>query len=1206
MACSLWPSIKANRLELTPLGDDELWAAIVEPANQVGVTVDEALAVKLIADAAGQKGVLPLVQETLVLLWDKVAERQLGLKAYQAMAQDGRSGLQVAIDRRASIVYDNLPAAAQAIARRIFLRLVQFGEGRADTRRQQTATELQASGDDSVLLDQTLAILTASRLLTTSGEVDGVRRVDIAHEALIAGWPRLQEWLGQRRTAEQTRRRLEAKAVEWVAADKRGGLLDEYELQEAERWLESEDAGELGHSQELADLVQTSREALAQAAVAQEAQRQRELEQAQQLAAEQRLRAEEGERAARGLRTRFRFAVAAATVALILLGVAGVAVRQAAVAQDRAEAEAFEAERQRSASVAAQATAVASADEAERSRQLALRGQFEADYQRQLAEERQLEAEARSLAAQSERLQEQDPALALLLAGEAAQQPLRAGKAPPVEVVSTLHRLLATPHAQLLRDIKAQDAHVWSIALWPDGTKFVTAGCDQRLSSGACQSGQARVWRSDGALLAEFASRPTDLSLAVVSPDGERILTADDQGSVQLWAAGDLREIAALPGYTGTLSTAAFSPDSQRILTVGEREPARLWDAQGQLVAALDAATERTYSAVFSLDGQRIASSHCTSLGDNQTCAAGYARLWDADGRPLSQFAQGAGVRWVSFGPGGVMVSAECAELANSRCIQDRVRVWDPAGRLLGALEGRRFLHPLRHVEFDASGARVLAYSATEAALWTSAGELLEQFDAPANHLWTVRFSPDGQLVMITSSGPDPDRFNQYKTLIQLWSRDGEFLLDLPARHEGFVKATAMTTNHGRLLTAGLDGLVQIWDTGSVAGTLQGQRAGHGGFLLTATYSPDGSRLATVADDGVRLWDAEGNLLAHLETRAPQVYAARFSRQGDLLATLACDVLTQNIDCARGALRLWDADGAPVREVSGYRFAGGYDFAPDGSRMATAGEGSTAQVVDASGHQLAVLTGHTGAVNRVAYSPDGTRIATSSDDGTVRIWDAGGQPLMTLSGHTGPTRGVLFGAAKGAIMTYGDDGSIRLWSDDGQLLHVLDGHPGGVKFATFNRTGTLILAESNDGPARLWDLDGNLVAVLGENAAWVDVAVFDPAGERIMTVECNAVNEGDWCIRHSVNLWDTHGEFITTMDDHWVEWAVFHPSSRQIVTAGCDTFEPPTNTRCLAGGVWLWQAYPDVDALLAEAATRAGRALTPAECQQYLGQEQCP
>ena len=59
MASSLWQPIRANRLELTPLGDDELWAAIVEPAAHVGVTVDEALAVQLIADAAGRAGCCP-------------------------------------------------------------------------------------------------------------------------------------------------------------------------------------------------------------------------------------------------------------------------------------------------------------------------------------------------------------------------------------------------------------------------------------------------------------------------------------------------------------------------------------------------------------------------------------------------------------------------------------------------------------------------------------------------------------------------------------------------------------------------------------------------------------------------------------------------------------------------------------------------------------------------------------------------------------------------------------------------------------------------------------------------------------------------------------------------------------------------------------------------------------------------------------------
>jgi hypothetical protein len=208
---------RAHRLELTPLGDDELWAAIVEPAARVGVTVDEALAVQLSADAAGESGVLPLVQETLVLLWDRVERRQLGLDAYRQMADGGRSGLEVAIERRANNVYNNeLPTEATPIARRIFLRLIQFGEDRADPRRQQTAAELRASGDDPDLFDETLAVLTKNRLLTASGEAQDdkdtetlppIQQVDVAHEALIAGWPRLQDWLSERRAAELTRRR---------------------------------------------------------------------------------------------------------------------------------------------------------------------------------------------------------------------------------------------------------------------------------------------------------------------------------------------------------------------------------------------------------------------------------------------------------------------------------------------------------------------------------------------------------------------------------------------------------------------------------------------------------------------------------------------------------------------------------------------------------------------------------------------------------------------------------------------------------------------------------------------------------------------------------------------------------------------------------------------------------------------------------------
>ena len=261
MASSLWQPIRANRLELIPLGNEELRAAILQPAAQVGVTIDEVLVERLVADAAGESGALPLVQETLVLLWEKVERRYLPLKAYTEMAEGGRNGLQVAIDRRANTVYENLLEEARPIARRIFLRLVQFGEGRADTRRQQTVAELRASGDDPAIFDRALARLTESRLLTASAAEGSARRVDIAHEALIGVWSLLQRWIVEQRETEQIRRRLEEKVTEWNRLGRgKGGLLDSVELAEAESWLTGEDAVILGHSLDFDEFIRASRE----------------------------------------------------------------------------------------------------------------------------------------------------------------------------------------------------------------------------------------------------------------------------------------------------------------------------------------------------------------------------------------------------------------------------------------------------------------------------------------------------------------------------------------------------------------------------------------------------------------------------------------------------------------------------------------------------------------------------------------------------------------------------------------------------------------------------------------------------------------------------------------------------------------------------------------------------------------------------------
>jgi WD40 repeat protein len=72
-------------------------------------------------------------------------------------------------------------------------------------------------------------------------------------------------------------------------------------------------------------------------------------------------------------------------------------------------------------------------------------------------------------------------------------------------------------------------------------------------------------------------------------------------------------------------------------------------------------------------------------------------------------------------------------------------------------------------------------------------------------------------------------------------------------------------------------------------------------------------------------------------------------------------------------------------------------WAPDGSWIATASNDRTARIWDAAtGHQRAVLNGHTSSVNAVAWAPDGSWIATASNDGTARVWETATADPTTL------------------------------------------------------------------------------------------------------------------------------------------------------------------------------------------------------------------
>ena len=218
MHSDLWPVDPSQRMEIAPLAGPALREAIGRPADALGVYLEPALVERLMADAADEPGVLPLLQETMRLLWAERRRRYLPLSAYVRLGRDGRSGLAVAVATKADAAFVELTQDQQLIARRMLLALVQFGQGRSDTRRQQPLEELRllAAAPDPADFDHALDHLTRNRLLILSGEETGQGPlVDLSHEALITGWPRLRQWLQEDRAGLLVHRRLTEAAAEW-------------------------------------------------------------------------------------------------------------------------------------------------------------------------------------------------------------------------------------------------------------------------------------------------------------------------------------------------------------------------------------------------------------------------------------------------------------------------------------------------------------------------------------------------------------------------------------------------------------------------------------------------------------------------------------------------------------------------------------------------------------------------------------------------------------------------------------------------------------------------------------------------------------------------------------------------------------------------------------------------------------------------------
>ena len=143
----------------------------------------------------------------------------------------GRSGL------------SHLRPRQRELVRHVLLRLTQPGENTGDTRRRASASALTPDAGAREDVATVVRRFVDARLLTTGHDEGGRAWVEVAHEALIRGWPRLRAWIDDDRDGLRLHRRLTDAAEQWEREGRsRSLLLRGPPLAAARAWSRSDPA----------------------------------------------------------------------------------------------------------------------------------------------------------------------------------------------------------------------------------------------------------------------------------------------------------------------------------------------------------------------------------------------------------------------------------------------------------------------------------------------------------------------------------------------------------------------------------------------------------------------------------------------------------------------------------------------------------------------------------------------------------------------------------------------------------------------------------------------------------------------------------------------------------------------------------------------------------------------------------------------------
>ncbi|MFF3561412.1 trypsin-like peptidase domain-containing protein [Streptomyces sp. NPDC002574] len=219
----LGPALSRGQVRLlAPMSRPQLEQVIRDPLELTpAVTYDDGLVERMLDDAGDGPGALPLLGFVMAQLWDGQIGGRLRFDTYREVG-----GVQGALGRYAETAWRSCVGEAdEAEAMRLLTDLVRFLPGGDVPMR--NALRQQDAGEGRWRIATALA---ERRLLVLRGGGGEAVTAELAHEALIGAWKRLEERVRQDRAFLAWRAELRHDV-------ERGQLLEGEQLTEAEQWV---------------------------------------------------------------------------------------------------------------------------------------------------------------------------------------------------------------------------------------------------------------------------------------------------------------------------------------------------------------------------------------------------------------------------------------------------------------------------------------------------------------------------------------------------------------------------------------------------------------------------------------------------------------------------------------------------------------------------------------------------------------------------------------------------------------------------------------------------------------------------------------------------------------------------------------------------------------------------------------------------------